>query len=239
MVRLINTCGHRISCNLLEGIEKEFALKVINEQAVNRVLIPEECYQPNNPPVALMAADKIDHLECTLSRAGTSHRVNLILFLKQEPQEGSEENLGDSDQVPDHHSAKRKCKRSLAADVIKKEIAEYYRVGVSIIESFRTCSISRTGNDIEASVHYRVLVQLRKLRIHPLLLVPSWKGFFIQIRDNIVIQSPNRYLDTPDSPSTTSRRLTRYVTWRLFCEVGGCLLGGFSGGIIFYLAAKV
>ena len=74
-----------------------------------------------------MAADKIDHLERTLSRAGTSHRVNLILFLKQEPQEGSEENLGESDQVPDHHPAKRKCKHSLATDVIKKEIAEYYR----------------------------------------------------------------------------------------------------------------
>ena len=100
---------------------------------------------------------------------------------------------------------------------------------MSVLESFSTCSVSRTGNHVEVSVHYCVLVQLRKLRIHPPLLAPSWKGFFIKIRDNIVIQSTNRYLDTPHSPSTTSRRLTRYVTWRLFCEVGGGGGGMFAG----------
>ena len=85
VVRLINKCGHGISYNLIEEIETEFALKVINEQTLNRVLIPDECNQPNNPPVALMVADNIDNLECTLSGAGTSHRVNSILVLKQEP----------------------------------------------------------------------------------------------------------------------------------------------------------
>ena len=62
------------------------------------------------------------YLECTLSGAGTSHRVNSILetVLKPEPQDGLEENLGDSDEVPDHPPAKLKCKCSLAADVISK-----------------------------------------------------------------------------------------------------------------------
>ena len=41
---------------------------------------------------------------------------------------------------------------------------------------------------------------MRKLRTHPLLLVPGWTGFFIKIRDDIVvIQSTVRYLDTLDS----------------------------------------
>ena len=44
--------------NLFQEIETEFALKVINE------LIPDECNQPNNPPVALM------FVECRFSGAG-------------------------------------------------------------------------------------------------------------------------------------------------------------------------
>ena len=52
-------------------------------------------------------------------------------------------------------------------------------------------------------VHYRVWIELRKLRTHPLLLVPDWTGFFIKVRDNIVvIQSTIGYLDTLDSPAT-------------------------------------
>ena len=70
MVKLINKCGHVIDYNLIEEIETEFALKVINEQTLNRVLIPGECNKPDNPPVALMVADNIDNLECTISGAG-------------------------------------------------------------------------------------------------------------------------------------------------------------------------
>jgi hypothetical protein len=100
VVKLINRCGHGIGYNLVkEIIETEFALKVINEQTLNRVLIPDECKQFNNPPVALMVADNIDNLECTMSGAGTSHRVNPILVMKQQPQETFEENLeGDGEQ---------------------------------------------------------------------------------------------------------------------------------------------
>ena len=36
-IRLINKCGHGISYNLIEEIETEFALKVINEQTLNRL----------------------------------------------------------------------------------------------------------------------------------------------------------------------------------------------------------
>ena len=243
VVRLINKCGHGISYNLIEEIETEFALKVINEQTLNRVLIPDECNQPNNPPVALMVADNIDNLECTLSGAGTSHRVNSILVLKQEPQDGLEENLEDSDEVPDHPPAKRKCKRSLAADVISKEIPDYYggrRVGPGILSYVQYLGIRSSYQEITKTLHmhYRVWIQMRKLRTHPLLLVPGWTGLFIKIRDDIVvIQSTVRYLDSLDS-QMTSRRLMRYVTSRLFCK-GECLLDGFSGKIIIYLAAKI
>ena len=53
-VRPIDKCGHGISYNLFKEVETEFGLKVINEQTLNRVLIPDECIQPNNPLVALM-----------------------------------------------------------------------------------------------------------------------------------------------------------------------------------------
>ena len=71
LVKLIKKCGHEIGYNLIGEIETEFALKVINEQALNRVLIPDECYKPDNPPASLMVADNIHNLECTISGAGT------------------------------------------------------------------------------------------------------------------------------------------------------------------------
>ena len=89
------------------------------------MLIPDECNKPDSPPVALIVADNIDNLECTMSGAGTSHRVNSILVLKQEHQEGAEDNSGG--EGPEEPPAKRKCKRSLAGDVVNKEIPEYYR----------------------------------------------------------------------------------------------------------------
>ena len=125
VVTLINKCGHGIGYNLIEEIATEFALKVISEQTLNRVPIPDECNKPDNPPVALMVADNIDNLECTISGAGTSHRVNSILVLKQEHREGAEDNSGG--EVPEEPPAKRKCKRSLLGDVVNKEIPEYYR----------------------------------------------------------------------------------------------------------------
>ena len=134
VVKLINRCGHGIGYNLVEEIETEFALKVINEQTLNRVLIPDECQQINNPPVALMVADNIDNLECTLSGAGTSHRVNSILILKRQPPETLEKNL-DKEDVHYNPPVKRKCKQSLSADVVTREIADYYggkRIGPGV-----------------------------------------------------------------------------------------------------------
>lgn len=124
VVKLINRCGHGISYNLVEEIEMEFALKVINEQTLNGVLITDECKHFNNPAVALMVADNIDNLECTISGAGTSHRVDSILVVKQQSQETLEKNLdGDGEQY--HPPEKRKCKRSLSADVVTREISDY------------------------------------------------------------------------------------------------------------------
>ena len=62
MVKLIIKCGHEIGYNLIEEIETEFALKVINEQTLNPVLILDECHKPDNPPVPLMVADNIDNI---------------------------------------------------------------------------------------------------------------------------------------------------------------------------------
>ena len=66
-------------------------------------------------------------------------------------------------------------------------------------------------------MHYRVWIELRKLRPHPLLLVPGWTGFFIKVRDNIVVQSTIGYLDTLDSPAT--ELLTAYEVVCLGYEI--------------------
>ena len=83
-VKIINKCGHSISYDLLEEIETEFAFNVINEQTENRVVIPTELKEgESSSSVALMIADNIDNLECTISGSGTSHHVNSILVWKR------------------------------------------------------------------------------------------------------------------------------------------------------------
>ena len=45
------------------------------------------CIEPDIPIVALMVTDNIDNLECMISGAGTSHRVNSILTIKRKSSE--------------------------------------------------------------------------------------------------------------------------------------------------------
>ena len=202
VVKLINRCGHGIGYNLLEEIETEFALKVINEQTLNRVLIPDECKQLDNPPVPLMVADNIDNLKCTMSGAGI-----FILVLKRQPRETLEKNLREED-VHYNPPVKRKCKRCLSADVVAREIPDYYggnRIGPGVLQHVQPLGISSSYEKMSKKLHiqYLLWIELRKLKTHPLLLVPSWTGFFIKIRDKIVvIQSTIGYLDTLDSPAT-------------------------------------
>ena len=67
-------------------------------------------------------------MECTLSGAGTSHRVHSILVKKQTQVENQAINEQDELQPP----TKRVCRRSLPPEVTDNEIPEYYsgkRVG--------------------------------------------------------------------------------------------------------------
>ena len=150
VVKLINRCGHGIGYNLVEEIETEFALKVIKEQTLNRVLIPDECKQLDNPSVALMVADNIDNLECTMGGAGTSHRVNSILILKRQPRETLEKNLDEED-VHYNPPVKRKCKRSLSTDVVVREIPDYYggnRIGPGVLQHVKYLGISSSYEEM-------------------------------------------------------------------------------------------
>ena len=75
-----------------------------------------------------MVADNIDNLECTLSGSGMSHRVNCILVTETSEGESGDES-DDQDYAP---PVAKKCRRSLPATVVTKEIPEYYggnRVG--------------------------------------------------------------------------------------------------------------
>ena len=69
IIKLINRLGHGISYSLIEEIKTEYALKLINEQNHNRVIVPTEFQN---------VADNIDNLENTLTGTGASHRVNSI-----------------------------------------------------------------------------------------------------------------------------------------------------------------
>lgn len=101
----------------------EYALKVINEQRENRVVIlPIVTQEETRSTVALMVADNIDNLECTLSGSGTSHRVNSVHVTKQKERESGH---GSDDQEYASPVAK-KCRRSLPATVVTRDIPEYY-----------------------------------------------------------------------------------------------------------------
>jgi len=129
VVKLINKYDHGVSYDLVEEIETGYALDVIDKQRENRVVLlasvtQEEC----KSTVALMVADNIDNLECTLSGSGTSHRVNSILVTERNERESGDES-DDQDYAP---PVAKKCRRSLPATVVTEEIPEYYgakRVG--------------------------------------------------------------------------------------------------------------
>ena len=71
--------------------------------------------------VVLMVADNIDNLEGTLSGSRTSHRVNSILITEQKERESGH---GSDDQEYAPPVAK-KCRRSLPATVVTRDIPEY------------------------------------------------------------------------------------------------------------------
>ena len=220
ILKLINKFGHGISYDLVEEIETEYALEVINKQRENRVVIPANVIQEEaRSTVALMVADNIDNLECTLSGSGTSHRVNSILVTETNETESRDES-DDQDFAP---PVAKKCRRSLPATVVTREIPEYYggkRKGPGELPLVQNLGISSSYRDKakELTLRYLVWLEIRKLETYPLLLVPGWTGFNIKIRDRVVVvESTIRYLDTLDSPATDLK--TAYEVLSRGCEV--------------------
>ena len=73
-----------------------------------------------------------------------------------------------------------------------REIPEYYgrkRVGPGELPYVRNLGLRSSYDDKakEQRMQYLVWVEVRKLKTHPLLLVPSWTGFNIKVRDNMVV----------------------------------------------------
>ena len=220
ILRLINKYGHGISYDLVEEIETEYALNVINEQQGNRVVIPASVTQEESrSTVALMVADNIDNLECTLSGSGTSHRVNSILVTEKSARQSDDES-DDQDYEP---PVAKKCRRSLPATVVTREIPEYYggkRVGPGELAQVQNVGVSSSYADEvkELALRFLVWLEVRKLETHPLLLVPGWTGFNIKVRDRVVVvESTIGYLDTIDSPATDLK--TAYEVLSRGCEI--------------------
>ena len=220
VVKLINKYGHGVSYDLVEEIETEYALDVVNKQRENRVVLPasltqEEC----KSTVALMVADNIDNLECTLSGSGTSHRVNCILVTERSEGESGDES-DDQDCAP---PVARKCRRSLPATVVTKETSEYYggkRVGPGQLPHVQNLGLSSSYSEKakELTLRYLVWLEVRKLDTHPLPLVPGWTGLNIKDRDRVVVvESTISYLDTIDSPATVLK--TGYEVLSRGCEI--------------------
>ena len=219
-INIINKYGHGLSYDLLEEIETEFALNVINEQTENHVVIPTELREgESSSSVALMIADNIDNLECTISGSGTSQRVNSILVLEK-MQEDNGDNVQDKDFEP---PSKKKCKRSLPSDTVTREIPEYYggkRVGQGELPHVQNLGISSSYDDKAKllRMHYLVWLEVRKLKTHPSLLVPGWTGLNIKVRGNVVVvESTIGYLDTLDSPAADLK--TAYEVLSRGCEI--------------------
>ena len=220
IVKLINKYGHGVSYDLVEEIETEYALKVINEQRENRVVIPPIVTQEETrSTVALMVADNIDNLECTLSGSGTSHRVNSILVTEQKERE-SGHGSDDHEYAP---PVAKKCRRSLPATVVTRDIPEYYggkREGPGELQLVQNLGVSSCYRDKakEMALCYLVWIEVRKLETHPLLLTPGWTGCNIKVRDRVVVvESTISYLDTIDSPATDLK--TAYEVLSRGCEI--------------------
>ena len=223
IVKLINKYGHGVSYDLVEEIETEYALEVINEQRENRVVIPTNVMQEESrSSVALMVADNIDNLECTLSGSGISHRVNSILVTERNARESGDES-DDQEYAP---PVAKKCRRSLPATVVTRQIPEYYggkREGPGELPLVQDLGVSSSYSDKakELTLRYLVWLEVRKLETHPLLLVPGWTGFNIKVRDRVVVmESTISYLDTIDSPATDLK--TAYEVLSRGCEIKGC-----------------
>lgn len=187
IVKLINKYGHGVSYDLVEEIETEYALEVINEQRENRVVIPTNVMQEESrSSVALMVADNIDNLECTLSGSGTSHRVNSILVTERNARESGDES-DDQEYAP---PVAKKCRRSLPATVVTRQIPEYYggkREGPGELPLVQDLGVSSSYSDKakELTLRYLVWLEVRKLETHPLLLVQG--GLALTLKSAIVL----------------------------------------------------
>ena len=110
-------------------------------------------------------------------------------------------------------------------------IPEYYggkRIGPGELPHVQNLGLTNSPYEEKAKdlrQRYLVWLEVRKLKTHPLLLVPGWTGFNIKIRDQvIVVESVISYLDTIDSPATDLK--TAYEVLSRGCEIrveGVCL----------------
>ena len=158
ILKLINKDGHGVSYELVQEIETEYALEVINKQRENQVVIPASVTQEESrSTVALMVADNIDSLECTLTGSGTCHRVNSILVTQRNEKESRDESDDQDFALP----VAKKCRRSLPATVVTREIPEYYsgkREGPGELSHVQNFGVSCSYSDKAKKLKLRYLV---------------------------------------------------------------------------------
>ena len=131
-----------------------------------------------------MIADNIDSLETTLSASGTSHQVNSTLIIK-----GKSTETDDVANEVQERPSKRKCRLSLPTDLVAREILDYYggkRMGPGELAYVKDLTIASSYKDKAFTQRelYLIWIEIRKLKTHPVLLIPGWTGLTLLFTRN-------------------------------------------------------
>ncbi|KAG1650788.1 hypothetical protein GQR58_027743 [Nymphon striatum] len=191
VINILCKYGHGVSYTLLEELETEYAISLIEDAQSNpeNVFVPVE-FSAENEIVTVW--DNIDDLEETLSGSGTSHRCNGIGVQLKTP----------ATQVLIRGEPKSKrCRRSLPSG--------YFGALEPYVQSKRegpgklTFPDESSSNLLKSqSMKYLLWSFARCLNL-PRQVVPSWTGFFITVRNNILIlESTVGYFESINAPTT-------------------------------------
>lgn len=192
VINILCKYGHGVSYTLLEELETEYAISLIEDSQNDpeNVFVPEEFSAENE---LLTVWDNIDDLEETLSGAGTSHRCNGIGVQLKTPETQS--------LIRGEPKSKR-CRRSLPSG--------YFGALEPYVQSKRKGPGKLTFPSEESSfkllksqsMKYLLWSFSRCLNL-PRQVVPSWTGFFITVRDNVLIlESTVGYFESINAPTT-------------------------------------
>ena len=180
-----------MSYTLLEELETEYAISLMEDAQRNpeNVFVPEE-FSAENEIVTVW--DNIDDLEETLSGSGTSHRCNGTGVQLKTP---------DTQGLIRGEPKLKRCRRSLPSGHFGalEPYLHSKREGPG-----KLTFPDQSSSDLLKSQYMKYLLWSFARCVNlPKQVVPSWTGFYITVRDNIVIlESTIGYFESINAPTT-------------------------------------